>query len=169
MADVHSAVREIEALEMKLRTAVHTDEQQALEEDVTGRILWFYWRGICSELDQLLTKVQDAIRNDLHHNLPGWPLDPLSGFCEIARITKGTRRIGVRNHTTHLPRIMRDAGAGISKHELWLAARCQSRLILGDNPVPDIQETASDTSSLDTEMEYSISSRSPLNTEAEGF
>ncbi|KAI6096224.1 hypothetical protein F5141DRAFT_1067804 [Pisolithus sp. B1] len=52
VVDVHSAVQEIIALQMKLHATQDDDEQQALEED----ILWFYWCGISSEVDQLLPK-----------------------------------------------------------------------------------------------------------------
>ncbi|KAI6143363.1 hypothetical protein BKA82DRAFT_999657 [Pisolithus tinctorius] len=46
----------------------------------------------------------------------------------------------------HLQRIMLDARAGISKHELWLAARSAGQTTLSrDNYTVGTQETASST------------------------
>ncbi|KAI6038905.1 hypothetical protein EDC04DRAFT_2689794 [Pisolithus marmoratus] len=56
--------REIEALQAKLNETVDEDEQRALEEDVTGKILWLCWCGICTEVDELLPKVLDYIRRE---------------------------------------------------------------------------------------------------------
>ncbi|KAI6038938.1 hypothetical protein EDC04DRAFT_2690572, partial [Pisolithus marmoratus] len=56
--------REIEALQAKLNETVDEDEQRALEEDVTGKILWFCWCGICAEVDELLPKVLDYVRRE---------------------------------------------------------------------------------------------------------
>ncbi|KAI6041697.1 hypothetical protein EDC04DRAFT_2666400 [Pisolithus marmoratus] len=53
--------REIEALQAKLDETVDEDEQRALEEDVTGKILWLCWCGIRAEVDELLRKVVDYI------------------------------------------------------------------------------------------------------------
>ncbi|KAI6001712.1 hypothetical protein EDC04DRAFT_2789162 [Pisolithus marmoratus] len=57
-------VQEIEALQAKLDETVDEDEQRALEEDVTGRILWLCWCGICAEVDELLPKVLDYLRRE---------------------------------------------------------------------------------------------------------
>ncbi|KIO10783.1 hypothetical protein M404DRAFT_875267 [Pisolithus tinctorius Marx 270] len=67
------------------------DEQRALEEDVTGKILWLF----CN----------------------------LMGLWEIGEIIRGTFRTDPDDDQVHLRRIMADAGAGTSKHQLWLAAR----------------------------------------------
>ncbi|KIN95799.1 hypothetical protein M404DRAFT_296419 [Pisolithus tinctorius Marx 270] len=81
--------------------------------------------------------------------------------------------MGVGDDIAHLRRIMRDAGSGISKHGLWLAAqadeqaRLSSVLVLRNNPITSTRETASSTSSPDTETEGSASSGSPLLTETE--
>ncbi|KAI6107096.1 hypothetical protein EDD16DRAFT_122536 [Pisolithus croceorrhizus] len=56
MALVHSTIQEVEALKARLETTEDDDEQRALEEDLTGRILWFYWCGICSEVNKRLLK-----------------------------------------------------------------------------------------------------------------
>ncbi|KAI6167825.1 hypothetical protein EDD17DRAFT_865017 [Pisolithus thermaeus] len=54
MALVHSTVQEVEALRTRLEATADDDEQRALEEDITGQILWFYWCGICSEVNDRL-------------------------------------------------------------------------------------------------------------------
>ncbi|KAI5984786.1 hypothetical protein EDC04DRAFT_2831863 [Pisolithus marmoratus] len=56
--------REIEALQAKLNETVDEDEQRALEEDVTGKILWLCWCGICAEVDELLPKVLDYLQRE---------------------------------------------------------------------------------------------------------
>ncbi|KAI6145869.1 hypothetical protein BKA82DRAFT_4162036 [Pisolithus tinctorius] len=70
-----SMVQEIEALWKKLNATEDEDEQRALEEDVTGKILWFCWRGICAEVEELLPKVVDyigSLREPRHYmNLGG--------------------------------------------------------------------------------------------------
>ncbi|KAI6145849.1 hypothetical protein BKA82DRAFT_4161957 [Pisolithus tinctorius] len=57
-------VQEIEALQAKLNATEDEDQQRALEEDITGKILWLCWCGICVEVDQLLPKVVDCIRRE---------------------------------------------------------------------------------------------------------
>ncbi|KAI6030130.1 hypothetical protein EDC04DRAFT_111735 [Pisolithus marmoratus] len=56
--NVRSTVQEIASLQEKLQATHDEGEQCALEEDITGKILWFYWRGIRSEVDQLLPKMK---------------------------------------------------------------------------------------------------------------
>ncbi|KAI5985695.1 hypothetical protein EDC04DRAFT_2827679 [Pisolithus marmoratus] len=56
--------REIEALQAKLNETVDEDEQRALEEDVTGKILWLSWCGICAEVDELLPMVVDYLQKE---------------------------------------------------------------------------------------------------------
>ncbi|KAI5992020.1 hypothetical protein F5J12DRAFT_462164 [Pisolithus orientalis] len=51
-----SMIQEIEALQAKLSATEDEDEQRALEEDVTGKILWLCWCGICTEVDEPLPK-----------------------------------------------------------------------------------------------------------------
>ncbi|KIO03644.1 hypothetical protein M404DRAFT_1001125 [Pisolithus tinctorius Marx 270] len=57
-----STVQEVEALQAKLIETEDEDEQRALEEDVTGKILWLCWCGIRAEVDELLSKVVHYIR-----------------------------------------------------------------------------------------------------------
>lgn len=142
---VHSTVREVDALQAKLQAAEDEDEQRAIEEDITGKILWFYWRGICSEVDQLLSTAMNYIRRGSDSKMISEG-HVRSGLREIAGIVKGTRRMNLDGNVTHLQRIMDDAGAGISRHELWLAARATERArlsrVLGGRVILGIQEAA---------------------------
>ncbi|KAI6042385.1 hypothetical protein EDC04DRAFT_1000199 [Pisolithus marmoratus] len=69
--NIPSAIQEIERLQMKLDAAKDEDEQRALEEDVTGKILWLCWCGVCTEVDQLLPKVVDYIRREGNEEVSG--------------------------------------------------------------------------------------------------
>ncbi|KAI5997543.1 hypothetical protein EDD15DRAFT_348979 [Pisolithus albus] len=60
--DPPSMVQEIEALQVELDALEDEDEQRALEEDITGKILWLCWCGICAEADELLPKVGPLCR-----------------------------------------------------------------------------------------------------------
>ncbi|KAI5995251.1 hypothetical protein EDC04DRAFT_1214029 [Pisolithus marmoratus] len=112
--NIPSMVQEIEDLQAKLDANGDDDEQRALQEDVTGKILWLCWCGICAEVDELLPKIEGYIRREVAvwHDL--WKL------CEVMESTT-YRDPG--DDQAHLRRIMFDAGAGTSKHDLWLAAR----------------------------------------------
>ncbi|KAI6118269.1 hypothetical protein F5141DRAFT_611125 [Pisolithus sp. B1] len=127
----------VQALQAKLQATEDEDEQRALEEDITGKILQFYLCGIYAEVDQLLPKMipKDRIRSDLH---------------EIADMVKGTRRTDMNHETAHLWRIMLDSGAGVSKHKLWLSARDaeQARRLRfsGGGSILSTQDNASSTS-----------------------
>ncbi|KAI6143336.1 hypothetical protein BKA82DRAFT_296234 [Pisolithus tinctorius] len=138
--NVHSTVQGIASLQATLEATHDEDEQRALEEDITGKILWLYWCEISSEVDQLLPKVVEYIRKERDSDVRP------SGLREIAEIIKGTPYISPDDDIAHLQRIMLDASAGISKYKLWLAAqaaeraRCPSVLVSGDNPVPGTQE-----------------------------
>ncbi|KAI5988498.1 hypothetical protein EDC04DRAFT_1440770 [Pisolithus marmoratus] len=113
--DIPSMVQEIKMLQAKLDETEHEDEQRALEEDITGKILWLCWCGICAEVDELLPKVVDCVRREGN----------MEGFREIhlATISAMSAEPGLEDDQAHLQRIMLDAGAKTSKYELLLAAR----------------------------------------------
>lgn len=147
--NIYSTVQEVLALEVKLLATEDEDEQRVLEEDITGKILWFCWCGICTEVDQLLLKMVNQTWDKLDSMRT--PNDRIRFYLrEIANTIKGARYMDLDHDTVHLRRIMLDAGAGVSKHGLWLAARAveqvrQSRVWGGKG----IDETAS---SLGTEV-----------------
>ncbi|KAI6016552.1 hypothetical protein EDC04DRAFT_525292 [Pisolithus marmoratus] len=97
--NVRSAVREIAYLQGKLQATHDEGEQCALEEDITGKILWFYWHGIRSEVDQLLPKVVDCIRNgaDEHYHYR-------TGLRQIAEIIERAPREIPDDDIVHLRR-----------------------------------------------------------------
>ncbi|KAI6142965.1 heterokaryon incompatibility protein-domain-containing protein [Pisolithus tinctorius] len=106
-----SMIQEIEALQAKLSATEDEDEQRALEEDVTGKILWLCWCGICTEVDELLPKVVDYIPRVIY------PRGLYEIYLAMASLTDPD------DDHAHLQRIMFDAGAGTSKHQLLLDAR----------------------------------------------
>ncbi|KAI5986972.1 hypothetical protein F5J12DRAFT_574310 [Pisolithus orientalis] len=108
--NIPSMTKEVEVLQAKLDATVDEDDQRALEEDVTGKILWLCWCGICAEVDQLLPKVVDYI----------WREGNMKGLGEITFVMRSTNP---GDDQAHLQRIMLDAGTSTSKHHLWLAAR----------------------------------------------
>ncbi|KAI6152856.1 hypothetical protein EDD17DRAFT_1121229 [Pisolithus thermaeus] len=118
LLDTPSTVQQIEALQVKLDTTEDEDEQRALEEDVTGKILWLCWCGICAEVDELLPKVVDYLRKE--ENRKG-----LRIMWRAMETTIHAHELSTDpgDDQAHLRRIMHDAGAHISKHELLLAAR----------------------------------------------
>lgn len=118
MARVHSMVQEVETLQAQLEATEDDDEQRALEEDITGRILWFYWCGIHSEVDHILALVANETRN--RYMGVGYDYRDLN---ETAKIFRRTLLVGPADDIADFRRIMFDAGAGVSKHKLWLAAR----------------------------------------------
>ncbi|KIK25112.1 hypothetical protein PISMIDRAFT_352924 [Pisolithus microcarpus 441] len=61
VARVRSMIQEIEALQAQLEATDDDDEQRALEEDLTGQILWLYWCGIRSEVDHILALVSQRL------------------------------------------------------------------------------------------------------------
>ncbi|KAI6152849.1 hypothetical protein EDD17DRAFT_1120206 [Pisolithus thermaeus] len=118
--DTPSVVQQIEALQVKLDTTEDEDEQRALEEDVTGKILWLCWCGICAEVDELLPKAMDYLRRE--ENREG--LSFMSAIMTVEHMMLARKSpMDPGDDQAHLRRIMHDAGAHISKHELLLAAR----------------------------------------------
>ncbi|KAG6333799.1 hypothetical protein ID866_5294 [Astraeus odoratus] len=62
--NIRSLVEEVRTLEGKLVVCEDEDEERALEEDITGKILLACWLGIRSEIEQVLTKVVALIIDD---------------------------------------------------------------------------------------------------------
>ncbi|KAI5985045.1 hypothetical protein EDD15DRAFT_1649301 [Pisolithus albus] len=109
--DALSGIQDIKALQAQLDATKDENEQRALTEDITGKILWLFWCGICVEADELLPKIVEYLLREgsARHGL--WeilsavpPLDP-------------------SDDQAYLQGIMYDAGANTSKYQLWLDAR----------------------------------------------
>ncbi|KAI6019319.1 hypothetical protein BKA83DRAFT_1574031 [Pisolithus microcarpus] len=109
--DPLSVVRDIRALQAKLDATKDMDEQRALEEDATGKILWLFWCGICAEVEELLRKVADLIRRE---EMMKYALQHIRGLQS---------EVDPSDDQVHLRRIMLDAEANTSKYQLWLEAR----------------------------------------------
>lgn len=120
--DVHSTPQEINALQMTLDATDDEDEQLTLE-DITGKLLWLSWCEILSEVEPQLLEVLNYIRRKRDSMM----LEEHGHFyqClnEIGKIIKKTPHVHVDDDLAHLQRIMLDAGAGVSKHRLWLAGQ----------------------------------------------
>ncbi|KAI6138375.1 hypothetical protein BKA82DRAFT_3143729 [Pisolithus tinctorius] len=95
-----SMVQEIEALQAKINATEDEDEQRALEEDVTGKILWICWCGICADVDQLLPKVVDCIRREESISVSGATLEN----AEMSRPPAGIRGNLLGNAFINRPR-----------------------------------------------------------------
>ncbi|KAI5985038.1 hypothetical protein EDD15DRAFT_1648214 [Pisolithus albus] len=126
-------VQDIKVLQARLDATKDEDEQRALEEDVTGKVLWLFWCGICAEVDELLPKVVDYIRRE--GNIEGlWKI----GVAALSFPTDPC------DDQAHLQRIMYDAGANTSKHQLWLDARAseQAKWPCTDRGTPTVDNQA---------------------------
>ncbi|KIO00276.1 hypothetical protein M404DRAFT_767573 [Pisolithus tinctorius Marx 270] len=122
--DTRSTVQEIEVLQARLDEVRDDDEQRALEEDITGKILWFCWCGICAEVDQLLPQVVNYIRREGN----------MEGLREIYLAIRSLTDSA--DDQAHLQRIMFDAGAGTSKHQLLLDARAAEQAKWSGTSIP---------------------------------
>ncbi|KAI5984627.1 hypothetical protein EDD15DRAFT_1716228 [Pisolithus albus] len=116
-----SMIQDIKVLQVKLDATMDEDEQRALAEDVAGKILWFFWCGICTEVDELLPKVVNYIRRE----------GIIQGLAEI-HLVKPSQDPG--DDQMHLQRIMLDAGANTSKYKLWLDNRRDGQVQTGALP-----------------------------------
>ncbi|KAI6000063.1 hypothetical protein EDD15DRAFT_1886228 [Pisolithus albus] len=125
-------VHDIKALRAKLDATIDEGESRALEEDITGKILWLFWCGICVEADELLPKVVDYIRR----------AGSARGLDRMSRLTPAAE---LSDDQAHLQRIMYDAGANTSKYQLWLDARAreQAKWPSTDRGTPTIDDQAS--------------------------
>ncbi|KAI6022816.1 hypothetical protein BKA83DRAFT_4269574 [Pisolithus microcarpus] len=121
--DVHSTLQDIRALQGKLDGTDDDDERRALEEDVTGLILWLSLYGILSEVEQRLPEVTNYIRRGGDSTTPESHDYLRQGLREIGKIIEKAPHPQLDDDPAHLQRIILDAGARVSKHQLWLAAR----------------------------------------------
>ncbi|KAI6018863.1 hypothetical protein EDC04DRAFT_440787 [Pisolithus marmoratus] len=82
--DIHFTLQEIKTLQRALDATDDEGEQRALEEDVTGKILWLSWCGILAEVGQRLP--EESQISDLCRYYLRWIR------LSIASGRKGTRR-----------------------------------------------------------------------------
>ncbi|KAI6121035.1 hypothetical protein EV401DRAFT_1379578 [Pisolithus croceorrhizus] len=144
--NVRSVVQEIKALKLKLDATADEDEQRVLEEDVTGKILWFCWCGICAEVEELLPEVLSYIRREKE----------LRGLFKVGRIV-GEAHVELDDDLAHLQRMMLDIGVGTSKHRLLLETRAAERIKWSGATI------STDTSTLQTQVAILESSASAKN------
>ncbi|KAI6163924.1 hypothetical protein EDD17DRAFT_405556 [Pisolithus thermaeus] len=113
--DTPSMVEDIKALQVTLDATENMYEQRALEEDVTGKILWLLWCGICAEVDELLPKVVNYIQRE----------GAMRGLLQISMVNPPSTEPS--DDQAHLQRVMYDAGADISKYQLWVDGRAREQ------------------------------------------
>ncbi|KAI6019209.1 hypothetical protein EDC04DRAFT_2739081 [Pisolithus marmoratus] len=89
-------------------------ERRTLIEDIVGKILLACWRGVASEIMQVLTEVVDRYINDGAVERRLWA-------------TRATVMIDYipGGHSNPLQRIIDDASHGVSKHHLLLSKRAE--------------------------------------------
>ncbi|KAI6167414.1 hypothetical protein EDD17DRAFT_1040823 [Pisolithus thermaeus] len=93
-------IQDIKALQVKLNATQNEGEQRALDEEITGKILWLFWCGTRVEVDELLAK----------------------GLLNMCSLMESTTCTDPEDDQALLRRIMLAAGQGPSKHSLWAAA-----------------------------------------------
>ncbi|KAI6152673.1 hypothetical protein BKA82DRAFT_1008447 [Pisolithus tinctorius] len=126
--NIRNMVEEIKALQTTLDATENIDEQLALEEDITGRILWTCHYGLRSEVGHIPAKVLHSIlENDKLCNL----LDRVMFLEEISRVFNDALAELPTDDQAHLRRIMADAEAGTSKHKLLFEERKREQRVPG--------------------------------------
>ncbi|KAI5987758.1 hypothetical protein F5J12DRAFT_554393 [Pisolithus orientalis] len=125
---IHDMVQEIKRLQTTLDTTENIDEQYALEEDITGRILWTCHSGFRSAVGHIPAKVlHNILENDKMCNL----VDRVKFLEEISRVFNGALDKLATDNQAHLRRIMADAEAGTSKYQLLLDERAREQRVPG--------------------------------------
>ncbi|KAL4077379.1 hypothetical protein J3A83DRAFT_1570027 [Scleroderma citrinum] len=122
---------QVNVLQHTLDRVEDDDEQRALEEDITGKILLACWHGIRFEVEQVVTKVVDRIVND--KTASSWMRWTRAGRLEeFGKIFEDAIDEQPDDGQRALERVFGDAEAGASKHQILLAARAarKSRNIL---------------------------------------
>lgn len=117
---IRKMLGDIEILRTKLDHTENIDEQLALEEDVTGRILWTCHFGLRSFVGHIPAKVLcDVLENDEVYDLT----DRVKFLEDISTVFNDALAELPTDNQVHLRRIMADAEAGTSKYELLLKER----------------------------------------------
>ncbi|KAI6043684.1 hypothetical protein EDC04DRAFT_636226 [Pisolithus marmoratus] len=125
---IHNMVEEIKELQKKLDTTENNDEKLALEEDITGRILWVCHSGLRSAVGHVQAKVLNSVlKEDKMYNLT----NRIKFLEEISRVFNDALAELPTDDQAHLRRIMSDAEAGTSKHQLFLAEQTREQRALG--------------------------------------
>ncbi|KAI6013246.1 hypothetical protein EDC04DRAFT_719515 [Pisolithus marmoratus] len=121
--NIRSLIREATILEDQLDMVEDDDEKRALEEDVTGKILLACWRGVCSEIEPILTKVAHLIVTDTRVGRDGRK-QRIRLLRDVGDAFKHATNDGHgESRGCHLRRIVVDAEENVSKYKLLLASR----------------------------------------------
>lgn len=125
---IQSMVREIKSLQAVLDVTTDIGERCALEEDITGKILWTCHCGLRFSVGHIPAKVLYSIlKEDKVYDV----MNRISFLEEISKVFKDALAALPSDDHTHLRRIMADAEAGTSKHRQLFDARTQELRIPG--------------------------------------
>ncbi|KAI6043175.1 hypothetical protein EDC04DRAFT_2891194 [Pisolithus marmoratus] len=118
--EIPDMVEEIKKLQTVLDATKNIDEQLALEEDITGRAI----PRLLPDLNQVLNSV---LKEDKMYNL----MNRVKFLEEISKVFNDALAELPTDDQAHLRRIMSDAEAGTSKHQLFLAEQTREQRALG--------------------------------------
>ncbi|KAI6043678.1 hypothetical protein EDC04DRAFT_2649354 [Pisolithus marmoratus] len=125
---IRDMVQEIKTLQTSLDAVENIDEQLALEEDITGRILWTCHSGLRSAVGHIPTQVLNSIlKEDKMYDLA----DRVKFLEETLKVLRDALAELPTDDQSHLRRIMADAEAGTSKHQLLLDERTRGQRAQG--------------------------------------
>ncbi|KAI6146411.1 hypothetical protein BKA82DRAFT_2250734 [Pisolithus tinctorius] len=125
---IDDMIQDIKTLQMTLDATKNTDEQFALEEDITGRILWTCHSGLRSAVGHIPAKVlYNILEGDKMCNL----VDRVKFLEEISQVFNDALAELPTDDQAHLRRIMADAEAGTSKHKLLIEERARGQRVPG--------------------------------------
>ncbi|KAL4068834.1 hypothetical protein V8B97DRAFT_753591 [Scleroderma yunnanense] len=142
---VQEMLQDVDLLYERLDTANDEDERRALEEDITGKILLLCWHGIRFEIGQVPAKVVDCILKDATVDRKTlWTR--AQRLEDIGSMFKNALAEPPDDAQAHLRRVLDDAKARISKHELLLAERAarefgEQQTVSRSRLEIDVQET----------------------------
>ncbi|KAI6042220.1 hypothetical protein EDC04DRAFT_1028175 [Pisolithus marmoratus] len=122
--EFRAMVEEINDLQKKLDGTENNDDQLALEEDITGRILWACHSGLRSTVGHIPAMVLNStLKDDKMYHL----LDRVKFLDEICTIFNDALAELPTDDQAHLRRIMSDAEAGTSKYQLLQDERAREQ------------------------------------------
>lgn len=118
--NIGAELQHITTLQDELDKVNDEDEKRALEEDITGKILWVFWAGLHREVKDIPVKIVDRIFRGATDDQAWMRVRALHDTREIFLNVLAKP---VNDTQAHLRRIMADASAGTSKYDLLRSAR----------------------------------------------
>lgn len=139
-SSIRSLIQDVRILEDKLDNVEDEDEKRALEEDIAGKILLACWRGVRSEIEQILYRVANHIVTDARVERDGRK-QRSKLLREVGDVFKHATNDGHgESRGCHLRRIVVDAEENTSKYELLLTSRAAPRTMQRPGGSPSIEQ-----------------------------